>query len=167
MSPVDKHAAANESATGNAQTADDILVQTGRITSHFALLERGLLELAHMLLGVPDNIAKTITGELSLHAVQTLVASLAKERIPEQSADLRRILKMIEKAEDKKNSVSRFLWGTLTADGGQKSTRVGPGLRLNEGELNANDLFNIATEISVAAHELEKFRMKVRQTIRK
>jgi len=52
--------------------SDDFLAEIGRITAHFALLERDLIELVHTLLGVPDNVARTITSEQSFRGLQQL-----------------------------------------------------------------------------------------------
>lgn len=145
--------------------SDEVLTQAGRITSNFVLLECGMTELTHLLLGVPRNIAKTVTADLSFHAVQALAASLAKERIPAHCAELKKILRLMKRVEEKKDAVSCFLWGREIAGGKRRQEQLQSRLRLEEGDLTEAELLDIAGEIVSLVRDVERFRASVEKTL--
>ena len=145
--------------------SDEFLVEIGRITAHFALLERDLIELTHKLLGIPENIARTITSELSFRGLQQLAASLLKERLPAQSTAFEPILKKVSACEEKRNAVAHSLWGAgITKRDGQYiairtkyTSKQKKGLNFVREEMSTQDLRKIANEISIAAFDVEQF----------
>lgn len=153
--------------------SDDFLAEIGRITAHFALLEKDFISLAHTLLNVPENIAITITSELSFRALQNLVASLVKELISEKSDELAAILKNVVKAEERRNQVSHSLWGAaLRKTPGEYrvvrtkySAKQKKGLHFAREELTVPDLYAIARDISIAAYDVEKFNFSIIRTL--
>ncbi len=98
---------------------DECLVEIGRITVHFALLELALIDLTHRLLGLPERRARIITSELSFRGLQQLASSLVKERRPQELQRIEAILKRVAACEDKRNVVSHSTWGYggLASDG--------------------------------------------------
>lgn len=151
--------------------SDDFLTEIGRITAHFALLERDLTDLIHLLLGLPENVARTITSELSFRGLQQLAASLAKERVPAKSEGLKDVLKRVGKAEEKRNYISHSIWGAARTKAGEErkvvrskfSAKLHKGLHFTREELKVSELRAIATEISVAAFDVEAFRASLRR----
>jgi len=143
--------------------SNEFLVEIGRITANFALLERELIELAHFLLGVPVKSARAITSELSFRALQSLAASLIKEKYPPATTPFKDILKSVGKCEERRNQIAHSLWGS-----GSRTTESEPlavrtkytakqqkGLTLQREEMTVGDLFKIAAEISIAAYAIE------------
>jgi len=145
--------------------SDEVLIQAGRITSNFVLLECGMTELTHMLLGVPRNIAKTVTADLSFHAVQALAVSLAKERVPGHCAELKKILRLMKRAEEKKDAVSCFLWGREIAGGRRRQERLQSRLHLDDGDLTMAELLDIAGEIANLVREVEQLRASMKKAL--
>lgn len=145
--------------------SDEVLIQAGRITSNFVLLECSMTELTHLLLGVPRNIAKTVTADLSFHAVQALAVSLAKERVPARCGDLKKIVRLMKRAEEKKDAVSCFLWGREIAGGRRRQERLQSRLRLEDGDLTVGELLDIAGEIANLVREVERLRVSIEKAI--
>lgn len=149
--------------------ADEFLVEIGRITAHFALLERDLIELTHKLMSIPENMARTVTAELSFRGLQQLAASLLKERLPAQSQAFEVILKRVSKCEEKRNAVAHSLWGAglVKRDGHYTvvrtkfSAKQKKGLNFVRQEMTSQDLRAIAEEISVAAFDVEHFSSSI------
>jgi len=141
------------------------LVEIGRITVHFSLLEWALIDLIHRLLGLPAKRARTITSELSFRALQHLASSLLKERRPKRSQELAALLKRVSACEDKRNAISHSIWGAggETSDGhelvvrSKYSAKQTRGLKFMRQEMTNDDLYAIAREISIAAFDLEVF----------
>ncbi len=145
--------------------SEDFLAELGRITAHFALLENDLIALTHRLLGLPENLARSITSELSFRSLQQLAASLLRERFPARVPALGDVLALVSKAEEKRNAIVHSLWGA-----GQKNkdghfvvvrtkytAKQKKGLNFLREELTLSELRGIAREISVAAYEVEAF----------
>jgi hypothetical protein len=157
----------NQVAVITKQTAlsSEFLVEIGRITVHFAILERDLTELTHMLLGLPKNSARAITSELSFRTLQNLAASLVKEAHPKAAPAFKELLKAVSKCEEKRNQISHSLWGSGGGNLNEErkvirtkySAKQSNGLVLQREELTAADLHKIAAEISIAAFDLEGF----------
>jgi hypothetical protein len=151
--------------------SDEFLVEIGRITAHFALLERDLIELNHILLGLPENMARTITSELSFRSLQQLAASLLRERLPTRHEELGSILKKVAKCEEKRNWIVHSLWGSgaQTQEGAftvirtKYSAKQHKGLSFTREVLTAKDLRRISEEISVAAYDVEAFSYSIRE----
>lgn len=145
--------------------SDEFLCEIGRITAHFALLERDLINLTHQLLGLPDGMARSITSELSFRGLQQLSASLLRERLPNEVAVFEKILGRVSKAEEKRNAVAHSLWGAGWQNTNGERTVIRTkftakqkkGLNLVREELTATDLKKIAYQISVAAYDVEEF----------
>lgn len=143
----------------------DFLVEIGRITTHFALLERDFIALIHTLLGLRENVARTITSELSFRGLQQLASSLIKEMLPHRAQKLKEILKQVGVAETKRNYVSHSLWGAAPTGVGEEprvvrtkyTAKQNRGLHFSREELTAADLYRIAQEISIAAYDVETF----------
>ena len=160
-----------EIAILSKQTAlsTDFLAEIGRITAHFALLERDLMDLTHRLLRLPEKSARAVTSELSFRAMQNLAASLVKELHPNSAESFKEILKLVGKCEEKRNQISHSLWGAgLNKIGDEKavirtkySAKQQRGLVLQREEMTLNDLQLIAAEISVAAYEVEGFHADI------
>lgn len=148
----------------------EFLLEIGRITVHFSLLEWELIDLVHRLLGLPIRRARTITSELSFRGLQQLASSLVKERRPNRSEEFKTILKKVSACEDKRNFVSHSVWGSggLTSDGLQIVIRTKytakqkDGLKFMRQQMTAGDLQKIAREISIAAFDLEVFATSIR-----
>jgi hypothetical protein len=140
--------------------SDDVLEQAARIASHFALLEYGVRELVHLLLGVPENVARAVMANLSFGGVQNLVSSLVKERTPALASECKKTLRLIKQAEEMKDGVSCFLWGLEMADG-ERKRRMSPG----SGELDPDDLNHIVVEIVMAMHEVERLRQDIQDRV--
>ena len=148
--------------------SNDFLAEIGRITVHFALLERALVHLTHVLLALPENIARTVTSELSFRGLQHLASSLVKEKHPAMFEDFMQLLKLVGQAEDKRNRITHSSWGmSVTASAKEqkvvrtKFTAKHRGLRLGREELTVNDLRSIASNISVAAYDVDSFAAMV------
>ena len=160
MKPDDVKAMLKATAVG-----DKSLIEIGRITVHFALLERALLDLTHRLLGLPQQRVRAITSELSFRNLQHLASSLLKERRPARSKELDEILKRVSACEDKRNVISHSLWGSggFKSDGTQIIVRTKytakqkRGLKFVRQELTVEQLYEIAREISIAAYDVEVF----------
>ena len=160
MDPDDLKAMVKATAVG-----DESLIEIGRITVHFALLEWALIDLTHRLLGLPEKRARAITSELSFRGLQHLASSLLKERRPKQAKEFESILKRVSACEDKRNIISHSMWGY----GGVKSNgtpivirtkytaKQKRGLKFMRQELTSEDLYAIAREISIAAYDVEVF----------
>ena len=141
------------------------LLEIGRITVHFSILEWELVNLIHRLLGIPVPRARTITSELSFRGLQQLASSLVKERRPDRVDEFSGILKKVSACEDQRNIVSRSVWGAggVTHDGNQIIVRTkytskqSKGLKFSRQEMTRNDLNAIAQAISIAAFDLEGF----------
>ena len=146
--------------------SDEFLAEIGRVTAHFALLEKEMTLLVHRLLGLPAKIALSITSEMSFRGLQQLAAVLVKERLPSRMVACTDILKLVAAAEDKRNQITHSLWGFAGASqsGEYKVVRTKytakqrRGLHLAREEFTVMDLHNIAMQISVAAYEVDAFR---------
>ncbi|MDF3847555.1 hypothetical protein [Achromobacter denitrificans] len=147
----------------------DFLAEIGRITAHFALLERDLIMLVHSLLDLHESVALTITSELSFRGLQQLASSLVKEMIPTEVNNLKIILQRVGKAEEKRNRVSHSLWGAAAtmADEEQRvvrtkySAKQNRGLHFSREELTVRDLHKMAVEISIAAYDVAAFTARI------
>lgn len=145
--------------------SDELLTEIGRITVLFAILEHDLRELVHWLLGLPENVARAITSELSFRGLYQLAASLVKERAPDMSSCFRDVLKRVSKAEDNRNRISHSLWGAFSATHAVRtkySAKASRGLYLSREVLSADDLHEISTIVSIAAFDVEAFLTKLR-----
>lgn len=145
----------------------ELLAEIGRITVLFAILEHDLKNLVHWLLGLPENVGRTITSELSFRGVYQLAASLVKERAPDMSSDFKDVLKRIGKAEDKRNQISHSLWGAFSATRAVRtkySAKANRGLYFSREELSPDDIYAISTAISIAAFDVEAFHVRLRAT---
>jgi hypothetical protein len=140
--------------------SEDVLEQAARIASHFALLEYGMRELVHLMLGVPQNIARAVTANLSFGGIQNLASSLVRERTPARCSDFKKILRSIKRVEDMKDGVSCFLWGLEMANGERKPRRMA-----SAGGLDPDDLNEIVVEMAMAMHEVERFRCDIQGTL--
>jgi len=162
-----------EIAVLSKQTAvsSEFLAEIGRITVHFAILERDLTELTHGLLGLPERAARTITSELSFRGLQNLVASLVKEKHPAMASQFKDLLKLIASCEAKRNQISHSLWGAALTQSKDKrkvvrtkySAKQQRGLMFQREEMTVEDLWAIASEISIAAFEVESFHGSIRR----
>ena len=156
----DNKAILKATAVGN-----ESLIEIGRITVHFALLERALLDLTHRLLGLPERRARAITSELSFRNLQHLTSSLLKERRPARSNEFDEILRRVSVCEEKRNVISHSLWGSggFKSDGTQIIIRTKytakqkRGLKFVRQELTGEQLYKIAREISIVAYDVEVF----------
>ena len=150
--------------------SDDFLAEIGRITAHFALLERDMIELVHNLLGLKPRLARAITSELSFRGLQQLAASLLREQQPEKVEQFEKILNRSSKAEEKRNSIQHSLWGSgqFRKDGTPLVIRTKftakqrKGLNFVREEMSVQDLRKIAHEISIAAYDVEMFNINLR-----
>jgi hypothetical protein len=144
---------------------DESLVEIGRITVHFALLEWTLIDVTHRLLGLPERRARIITSELSFRGLQHLASSLVKERRPQLAKEFDAILKRVSACEEKRNVISHSMWGAggVTSEGShivirtKYTAKQAKGLRFMRQELTTADLYMIAREISITAFDLEVF----------
>lgn len=149
--------------------SSEFLSEIGRITAHFALLERDMVALTHTLLELPENKARAITSELSFRGLQQLTSSLVKECLPAKSENLKLILKRVGQAEEKRNYVTHSLWGAALTKIGEEhkvvrtkySAKQSRGLHFSREELTIADLYAIAVEISVAAYDVEAFNVSI------
>jgi hypothetical protein len=149
-----------------AMPSEEVLVQAGRITSNFVMLEHSMQELVHALLGAPRHIAKEVTANQSFHAVQILATSLTKERMPNLSSELKRILRLVKRAEDKKDAVAFFIWGVEVEGGKRRREMLLGRLRLDEhGELMLGELLDIAAQISSLVRDVERLRALIGKDI--
>lgn len=163
---VTKKVRIEESGAGNseplASASEEVLEQAARLTSHFALLEYGVRELAHVLLGVPENIARTVTGKLSFDETRNLAASLVAERVPAHGNELKRLFKLIKRIEEIKDGITCFLWGREMAQGRRRSNLPQGLSSCDNGELKASELGSIVAELAVATHDIERLRHRIR-----
>lgn len=142
--------------------SDDFLAEIGRIAVLFAILEHDLINLVHRLLCLPENIARTVTSEISFRGMYQLASSLVKERVPDKFVEFRTVLKQIGKAEEKRNQISHSLWGSSTSSSAQVvrtkySAKATKGLHLSREELTVADLYAASNIISIAAYDVEAF----------
>jgi hypothetical protein len=152
-------------------TAVDVafLTEIGRITVHFALLERDIVELTHHLLGVPESSARCVTSELSFRGVTQLAASLMRERSPEELEAFRQLLKRVGQCEAKRNVIVHSLYGSAwdsnlrrpTVIRTKYSAKQTKGLSFQREEMTTNDLYAIAREIAIVTYEVETFRRRI------
>ena len=149
----------------SSAVSEEFLVEIGRITVHFALLEKILIDLTHRLLSLPENMARSITAELSFRGLQQLAYSLLKERLPSKIEEFADILKRVGKCEEKRNAITHSLWGAGTSgtDGKQLvirtkySAKQKKGLDFVRKEMTIDDLNDIAREISIVASDIKVF----------
>ena len=142
------------------QLSEEVLRDAGRITTNFALLECSVRDLAHLLIGTPENIARTVTAKLSFDETLVLAGSLAKERVPNCRADVRKILKRVDRAAARKNAILRIFWESIEVCNQSRHGHASAYVRPVK-PLSVEDLREIATELSIATSVVEQFKNRL------
>jgi len=151
--------------------SEAFLVQIGRITVQFALLERDLIELTHHLLGAPEAITRCVTSELSFRGITQLAASLLRTHHPEELETFRLLLKDVAQCEERRNAITHSRYGSWCNEVGEDvvirtkySAKQTKGLSLQRELMTVGDLATIADEIAIATFEVEAFRRRIGST---
>jgi hypothetical protein len=145
---------------------DEVLIELGRTTAHFALLEYDLVALVHHLLGLDDRTARSITSELSFRGLQNLSYSLVVEKRSDREEDFKAVLKLVANSEEKRNQIAHSLWGfDVSASASaikvirtKYTAKQRSGLRFNREVMTPAAIQKIAMDISIATYEVERFR---------
>jgi hypothetical protein len=134
---------------------EEVLIQSGRVMTHFALLERSLVDLARALLATSERVTHTLTANLSFFALRDVVATLVEEHAPTHSPELRKLYRRIDRAESQKDVVLQCLWGYRGEVEGQPPRRM---VRRNPASLSVGMLHEMATDIADITRRVDRLR---------
>ncbi|MDF3036190.1 MAG: hypothetical protein K0S28_1464 [Paucimonas sp.] len=134
---------------------EEVLIQSGRVMTHFALLERSLADLARALLATSERVALTLTANLSFFALRDLVATLVEEHAPAHCPELRKLYRRIDRAESQKDIVLQCLWGYREQVDGQPRRRM---VRRNPNSLSVGMLHETAADIADITRRVDRLR---------
>lgn len=142
-----------------------LLAPLGEVTVYFNLLTQTISMGIWFLMGgaslEAQHVGRIITSELSFRGLVNVYCSLYRYRFQdrERLAAVDGLRKRLEKAEEKRNTVSHSMWGAAPTPG--KSTRIKATAKARKGwtpefqEMSASDLQVIADEFAALASDLQ------------
>lgn len=141
---------------------DHYLVEIGRVVANFAILEKELSSLIHCLLGTNEDVTQIVTSELSFRNLLDLSASLVKQlHSPKETELFKATLKLVEKAEEKRNLIVHSIW-KVGFDWGvtrsKNTAKRGRGLQTQNEFYSLEDLQIVAVQIVRARRAVRIFR---------
>ncbi len=144
----------------SVSTYDNHLKAIGLITVNFALLQSQIEFAIKFLLGTDQRVGQIITAELSFKNLLALFSSLYRFRTQDAKAieKLKRLIKKIDQAEKKRNTVIHSLWaGSNTQEAivrFKTTAKVSRGLTNQFEEVSVDYLNMIADEIAEVTDEI-------------